>query len=240
MILKLENPKELANAVNIISDIVSEVKIKLTDEGVSIVAVDPANVAMVIFKLPKESFSQYEIGSDVWGVNLADLKQILRRASTSSSVCFEQEENMLKITIFDKVKRVFQLALVDVEGEEKDEPTWEFATEVEMDSSNFTQAVEDCAIVGDSCSLIAGSGFFVIEASGALNSARAEFSGDEAEIKGIAKSKYSIEYLIKFAKASRIADKVSIKFSDNHPLRIDYAGDKMGIGFVLAPRVENE
>ena len=112
MLVKIDKPKELADAISIISEIVSEVRIKLLVEGMSIIAVDPANVAMVIFKIPKESFSQYEAGRDVWGVNLEDLKRILKRASTSSSILLEQEDNQLKISIFDKVKRNFVLSLV--------------------------------------------------------------------------------------------------------------------------------
>jgi len=240
MILKLDNPKLLSDAIGIVSELVNEVRIKLLEDGMSIVAVDPANVALVIFKFPKESFSQYEIGNEVWGVNLEDLKRILKRASTSSSVVFEQEDNQLKISIFDKVKRVFTLALINVESEDKDIPDLNFACKVEMDSVNFAQAVEDAKIVADSCALIAGEGFFMVEGSGNLNSARAEFSGDEAVISGIAKSKYSLEYLMKFIKAGKISDKVVVNYSDDYPLRLDFPGEKMGIGFVLAPRVEND
>jgi proliferating cell nuclear antigen len=240
MILKLDNPKLLADAIAIVSELVSEVRIKLLEDGMSIIAVDPANVALVIFKFPKESFSQYEIGNEVWGVNLEDLKRILKRASTSSSVVFEQEDNQLKISIFDKVKRIFTLALINIESEDKDVPDLNFACKVEIDAMSFSQAVEDAKIVADSCALIAGEGFFMVEGSGSLNSARAEFSGDEAVISGIGKSKYSLEYLMKFIKAGKISDKVVVNFSDDYPLRLDFPGEKMGIGFVLAPRVEND
>jgi len=56
MIVKLDNPKLLSDAISIISEIVTEVRIKLLDDGMSIIAVDPANVAMIIFKFPKQSF----------------------------------------------------------------------------------------------------------------------------------------------------------------------------------------
>lgn len=240
MILKIEKPKLLSDAVNIISELVTEVRIKLLEDGLSIIAVDPANVAMVIFKLPKESFSQYEAGGEVWGVNLSDLKGILKRASSSSSVVLEQVENKLKISIFDKVKRVFNMALIDVDSEDKNEPGLEFSCKVELNSKDFAQAVEDCSVVADSASLVAGNGFFIVEGVGSLNSARAEFSGDEASIEGIGKSKYSLEYLMKFIKSGKLSEKVELNFSDDYPLRINFAGEAMGIGFVLAPRVEND
>jgi DNA polymerase III sliding clamp (beta) subunit (PCNA family) len=80
----------------------------------------------------------------------------------------------------------------------------------------------------------------MIEGSGSLNSARIEFSGDEAIISGIAKSRYSLEYLMKFIKASKISERVVVNFSEDYPLRLDFPGEKMGMGFVLAPRVEND
>ena len=240
MILKLDDPKLISDAISIISEVVSEVRIKLLEDGMSIIAVDPANVALVIFKLPKESFSQYEIGNEIWGVNLGDLKKILKRAGSSSSVVFEEENGKLKISIFDKVKRIFNLALIEVSSEDKDIPELNFGTRVEMGSEHFSQAIEDANIVADSCAMIAGDGFFKIEGSGNLNSAQTEFSGENVEIFGVGKSKYSLEYLMKFIKASKISNRVVVNFSDDYPLRLDFPGEKMGIGFVLAPRVEND
>ena len=240
MLLRLDNPKLLSDAISIISEIVIEVRIKLLEEGMSIIAVDPASVAMVIFKIPKESFSQYEVGREIWGVNLEDFKRVIKRAVTSSSIVMEQEENQLKISIFDKVKRSFVLSLIDVSSEDKTEPALTFSAELEMSSPEFAQAIEDSSIVADSCSLVAGKDFFVVEGNGSLNSARAEFSSDDLKVEGTAKSKYSLEYLMKFSKAKNISDRVKIRFGDDYPLRIDFAGQKMGIGFVLAPRVEND
>jgi proliferating cell nuclear antigen len=240
MIVKIDRPKLLADAISIISEIVTEVRIRLQEEGMSIIAVDPANVSMVIFKLPKQSFSQYEAGNEVWGVNLADLKQILKRASSSSSIVFEQEENQLKISIFDKVKRVFSMSLIEIESEEKQEPSLNFSSNIEIESENFCQAVEDCNVVADAVDFIAGNGFFVLEAIGSLNSARIEFSGDEAKIEGIGKARYSLEYLMKFIKAKNISEKVQIYISEDYPLKIVFAGTDVGMAFILAPRVEND
>ncbi|RMD46108.1 hypothetical protein D6829_00360 [Candidatus Pacearchaeota archaeon] len=239
MAIKLEDPRLLSDAISIISELVSEVRIKLLDEGMSIVAVDPANVALVIFKFPRECFSKYEPENTVWGVNLEDLKRILKRASRSSNVLFEQEDNLLKISVFDKIKRVFTLSLIDVSSEDKDVPELEFAARVELDVDSFSQAIEDANVVADSCEFSVGSGFFMISGQGSLNSARAEFSEDEAKISGVANAKYSLEYLMKFIKASKLSNKVIINFSTDYPLRLDFPGDKMGIGFVLAPRVDN-
>ena len=240
MILKLDDPKLLGDAIDIISNVVVEVRIKLLEDVLSVVAVDPANVALVIFRLPKESFSQYEVGSEVWGVNLGDLKKILKRASGAASVTLEEVEGKLKITVFDKIKRNFSLALIEVSAEDKDIPELNFGARVEMNARDFSQAVEDANVVSDSCAFVLKDDVFAVEGNGTLNSARAEFSGGDLELFGQGRSKYSLEYLMKFVKGMKISGNVVVNFSDDYPLRLDFPGEKMGIGFVLAPRVEND
>ena len=195
MIVRLDNPKILSDAISIISELVTEVRIKVLEDGFSIVAVDPANIAMVIFKIPKESFSQYEAGKEIWGVNLEDFKRVLKRAATSSSMILEQEDNQLKVSVFDKVKRSFVLSLIDVDSEDKAEPTLNFTCEIEMNSQELSQSIEDCLVVADSCTISVENNKLIVEGKGSLNSSKAEFSSDDMKISGTGKSKYSLEYL---------------------------------------------
>ena len=74
MLLKLNNPKLFAEVIGIISELVLEVRIKVDADGMSILAIDPANVAMIIFKLPNTAFSQIEIDKrEVLGISLDNL-----------------------------------------------------------------------------------------------------------------------------------------------------------------------
>lgn len=240
MIVTLESPKKLVDAISIVSELVTEVRLKFLEEGLSIVAVDPANVAMIIFKMSKESFSKYEINKEVMGINLDDLKKILKRTTTASSLNFESEENQLKITILDKSKRTFTLSLIDTSTEEKNEPNLDFACKIEMDSSDLAQTIEDCFVVADSCLISSKNNEFIISATGSINSTKSEFSSDIISVTGEGRSKYSLEYLMKFIKATKISNNVNLKFSDNYPLRMEFVGDQLGIAFILAPRVEND
>ena len=237
---KLEDPKVLSNVVAIISELVTEVKLRFDDKGMSIIAIDPANVAMVHFQLPKEAFSEYESGPETLGINLDNFKAVLRRAKAGSTLIMESQESVIKLDIIDKVKRSFSLALIEIESEDKELPKLEFLSQIQMAPSDLVDAIEDCLIVADSCTFIASPNSFVVEASG-LNSARAEFSSDEVKIiSGESKSRYSLEYLQKFIKASKIADRVFINFSGDHPAKIEFKQDKVELSFILAPRVENE
>ncbi len=240
MLIKLENPALLSKVIEIISELVTEVRIKVNEFGLGITAIDPANVAMVGFKIPKSSFSHFETDKEVLGINLDSLKQVLKRCSAGSSLTFERKENYLNIQIQDRIKRNFSLSLIEIESDDKEMPTLEFSSKIEIDSVDLIASVEDCAVVADACSFIVQDGKFIIEAKG-LNSTRAEFSGDEARIEAEnCKSKYSVEYLSKFAKGSKLAGKTTLKFAEDHPLRMDIRTDSMELSFLLAPRVETE
>jgi len=107
-------------------------------------------------------------------------------------------------------------------------------------SDLFVEVIEDCAIVSDACTFIAEPNKFIVEAHG-LNSARAEFSSDEAEIhSGNSLARFSLEYLAKFTKGAKISNKATLSFSDNHPMKLDFHTGEVVLTFVLAPRIEQE
>lgn len=240
MLVKLENPLLFSRVVDIISELVTEVRIKIDSSGLHITAMDPANVSMVHFLLPKASFSQFEADVETLGVNLDNLKKILKRCGSGSSLIMEKEEGFLNIQIIDKIKRNFSLALIDIESEEKQLPSLEFSSLVELTSTDLVDSIEDCLVVADACSFSVKDGKFIIEAKG-LNSARSEFSGDEARIAAEnCKSKYSLEYLQKFTKAAKLAEKTTLRFAEDHPLKVDVKNAFLEISFLLAPRVETE
>jgi len=244
MLIELQNPVLLSKAVEIISEIVNEVRIKVNEAGLSITAMDPANVSLVGFVLPKQSFSKFETGTETLGVNLDNLKQVLKRCGTGSSLLMEKKENTLEIQIIDRIKRNFVLSLIDIESNDVDFNSkvekMEFSSSVELNSIDLVASIEDCSVVSDSCSFIIENEKFIIEAKG-LNSARSEFSGDEAKINAEnCRARYSLEYLEKFIKGAKLCEKSRLQFANDHPLKVEFRNEFMELKFVLAPRVENE
>ncbi len=241
MQLTLQNPKIFSDIVTIISEIVTEVRIKVNKDGISLTAIDPANVAMVYFKIPSDLFSEFALEKEEeLGVNLNNLKAVLRRCSPGSSLSLEKQDNFLNLSIKDRIKRDFSLALIEIDAEEKPLPSWEFNSVVKINSDSLVEVIEDCAVVSDACTFIAEPNKFIVEAHG-LNSARAEFSSDEAEIHSAnSLARFSLEYLSKFTKGAKVSNKATLSFSNNHPMRLDFHTGLVILSFVLAPRVEQE
>jgi DNA polymerase III sliding clamp (beta) subunit (PCNA family) len=173
-------------------------------------------------------------------VNLDNLKRILKRCGGGSSLILEKKENCLNINIQDRIQRNFSLNLIELDSEEKEMPVLEYTARIEINSMDLIDSVTDCLVVADACSFIVQDGKFIMEAK-SVDSARSEFSGDEARIDAEnCKSRYSLEYLEKFMKGAKLVEKTVLNFAEDHPLKINLKSEHMELSFLLAPRVENE
>ncbi|HJX05249.1 MAG TPA: proliferating cell nuclear antigen (pcna) [Candidatus Nanoarchaeia archaeon] len=245
MKLTLADPKYLKESVSIISDLVTEGTFRITPECMELVAMDPANVAMVVFRLMGSTFTEYDVSKpELLGVNMANFKQVLRRANPNESITLEVEENQLKVTLKGTNTRTFHLPLIDVEEKEQKVPELKFSATITTNSSILNEAIEDADIVGESVSFIADPKRFVVSATGDLNKANIDIdAGDDTKITATdkMKSKYSIEYLKKMIQGSKLSDKVRIDFAKDYPLRLEYLEkNKVQLMFILAPRVDND
>ncbi len=247
MKLSLAEPKYLKESVTIISELVNEARLKVGKDGIELVAMDPANVAMVIFKLLSSAFSEYSIDKEInISINLNNLKQILRRAKPNDMVTIEVEENKLKVQLRSESVRTFSLPIIDLEEKEQRIPQLSFPISIETSSAFLSEAIEDSDIVAEAVTLMAEHQKFTIRAEGDLSSVNVEIKpSDETKItvegNEKIKAKYSVEYLKKMMQGSKLADRVKVQFNHDYPLKIDYhAIDRVLLSFILAPRVEND
>lgn len=245
MKLTLAEPKYFKDSISIISELVNEAGFKITPDAIELVAMDPANVAMVMFKLLSSAFVEYDVKETIeLAINLNNLKQVLRRVKPSDMLSLETTDNKLNIILKGNTTRTFSLPIIELDEKEQKIPDLSFPVSIKTSSSLFTDSVEDVDIVGESVSFIAEKDKFTLLAEGDLNKAQIDITSDDEttiNAKEKVKAKYSIEYLKKMIQGSKIADSVTIQFNKDYPLKLDYmALDKVSLSFILAPRVENE
>ncbi|MBW2997261.1 proliferating cell nuclear antigen (pcna) [Candidatus Woesearchaeota archaeon] len=247
MRLTLAEPNYLKDSVSIISELVNEASFKIKPNSMELVAMDPANVAMVIFKLLSSAFTEYKVEKEVdLAINLTNLKQILRRAKGSDSLTMEIEEDKLKIMLEGDSTRTFYLPIIDIEEKEQKVPDLNFPVTIKTKTAVLTDAIEDVDVVAESVSFIAEPKKLTVVAEGDLSKAKIEIpsKGDTIVVSDTPdkiKAKYSIEYLKKMILGGKLADDVTIQFNKDYPLKLEYKSvDKIFLSFILAPRVEND
>ena len=248
MRLILADPTLLKDSISVISELVTEARFKITKDGLEMIAMDPANVAMVVFKLLSSSFTEYDVEKEQEiAINLANFKQILRRVGASDILKLElAEENKLKIQLKGSTTRTFSLPLIELEEKEQRVPSLTFPVAIATSSSVLSAAISDADIVAESVTFIVEADKLSIVAEGDLSKAHIEITnGEETKITSQnptkVKSKYSIEYLKKMINAGKLSDQVNMFFSQDYPLKLEYkVVDKLLLSFILAPRVEND
>ncbi len=249
MRLTLAEPRYLKDSVLVISELVNEVNMHFYKDRMELLAIDPANVAMVNFKLLGSAFTEYKVPEEkVIGINLDQFTQILKRAKPTDSITLELDEDKNRLNIYFKSATVrhFSIALLDIEDREQKLPSLKFGVRIETNTLLFGDAIEDMDVIADSLSFHALPNKFIIKSEGTTSSGRVEMTSDEETVivsnqEDEIQSKYSIEYLKKIIKGSKLTNTVVLEFGHNYPLRAEYKlVDKLSLQFILAPRVSDE
>ncbi|MDO8628176.1 MAG: proliferating cell nuclear antigen (pcna) [Nanoarchaeota archaeon] len=249
MKLTLQETRYLVEPISVISELVNEIQLKVDKEKVEVIAIDPANAALISFKLLGSAFIEYEVEKPVTiAISLDNLKAVLKRAKANETIKLEhdEEKNKLKIQIKGESTRTFNLALIDIKEKQQRIPDLKFTAHIETPAGLFEEAINDMSVFGESVSFVIEKDKFLLNAESNLNDAKAEFNhGEETHIKNDSgddiKSRYSLEYLRKIAKGGKLARHAQIQFSNDYPLKISYhVKDKMSIETILAPRVQTD
>ncbi len=245
MKLVLAETKLIKEPITIISDLVTEAKFKIKKDSIELVAMDPANVAMVVFRLLSSAFAEYAVKEETTiAINLNNLKQVLRRIKGNDNLMMELNENKLKLTLSGGTVRTFFLPLIDIDEKEQRIPDLKFKTTIGCPSTMLSDAIEDVEIVAESVTFSVEDKKFTVSASGDSSKAMVEIkAADDVAIKTEekVKSKYSIEYLKKMMQGGKISGTVTLSFNKDYPLKLEYKEvDKIQMMFILAPRIEND
>lgn len=249
MKITLAEPKYLKDSISVISELVNEVRCGIDKDRVEIIAMDPANVAMVNFKLLSSAFVDYDVDKRYdLAISLDMFKQILKRAKPSDTLTlkFDESKNRLNVMLKGDTNRHFTLSLIDVEDREQKIPSLKFPVKININNLLFNEAVEDMDIIADSVNLMVEGDSFIVQSEGNISSGRVEiFKDEETDIfndsDGVVKAKYSLEYLKKIVKGGKLANSLVLQFGKDYPLKAEYKiTDKLLLQFILAPRVAND
>ncbi len=245
----LTEPRYLRDSILIISELVNEVNLKFTKDKIELIAVDPATVAMVFFRLFSSAFTEYSLEKErTIGISLSQFTQILKRAKPTDILTLELDDikNRLDVSLKGSTSRHFSLSLLDIDEREQRIPNLTFHSRIETNTLIFNEAIEDMDIIADSLSFSMQGNAFHILSEGSTSTAKVILQSDSDTIidhptQEDFKSSYSIEYLKKITKAAKLANTVSLEFGANYPLRAEYkVMDKLSLTFILAPRVPND
>jgi len=226
--------------------LVDECKIHLTEDGLEIRAVDPANVGMVDLSLDVEAFESYEADGGLIGVNLVRLQDIAGMASGDDLVHLDLDEETRKLHIsIDGLE--YTLALIDPESirEEPDLPDLDLSATIVIEGRDIARAVTAADMVSDHIELGVEESdeLFYVAAEGDTDDVHLELGQDDLIdlTAGPASSLFSLDYLQDMNKAIPKDTEVTMELGEEFPVKLhfDFAEGDGTVTYMLAPRIQN-
>ncbi len=237
----------LRAALDSVGVLVEECKIHLTDDGIQISAVDPANVGMVDLTLESSAFESYETDGGVIGVDLSRLDDIAGMADAGQLIELDLDEETRKLQIrIDGLE--YTLALIDPDSirQEPDIPDLDLPAEVVVEGRDVDRAVKAADMVSDHIALGVNTDeeTFYVEAEGDTDDVHLTLDREDLIdlSAGDAHSLFSLDYLSDMNRAVPLDAEVVIELGEEFPIKIHFeiAEGQGDVTFMLAPRIQSD
>lgn len=142
---KLSEANVLKKIVEAIKDLVTDVNIDISANGMSIQAMDSSHVALVSLNIPSDGFESFRADTaQALGINIGNLSKVLKLAGGDDSLTLQsdQESSQLKLT-FENAKTlrqtVYNMNLITLDSEHLAIPDTEYASTVKIPSGEFAK-----------------------------------------------------------------------------------------------------
>jgi len=213
---------------------------------VKLKAMDPSQISMISFSMPKKMFREYAAGEHRRiGLDVGKLSKMLARGASGESVEMGVEEGRLILTFKGgKKKRTFRLPLLDLgEGLER-EPKIEYKNSVVINADALREVLKDAKLVSTHITLIADEKKFRVEIKGDDGEISEEFEKDGVALKELkvgtpAKATYPLSYMEDMIKAAKSETEITLYLENDRPLKMEYAVAGAEAKYYLAPRIES-
>lgn len=234
----------LKRVVEVISTLVDEAKFSISDEGISVKAVDPAHVAMVNLKLGKDAFEEYEATEMELGIDITKFKDVLGLAKANDiiSIRHDEERNRLVINI-ENITR--QMALVDTAGmSDSKVPTLDLPVKVVVRTQELKQGIKASKSISDHITLITTPNGFELISEGDTDSVNLKLPKDlleELECEEKVKSMFSLDYFSNMIQSIN-SELLTLNLGSDYPIKLEFeiADGNGSVNFLLAPRIESD
>ena len=239
----------LKSAIDSVVSLVEEGVFEITQEGMSLKAMDPSQISMISFKMPKSVFQTYEIDQSIaLGLDISQFSNVLSRGKKGEKAELEVEEGRLVIQFSsEKNKKTFKIPLLEIGSNMQREPKIEYTNYVKMNADSFKESLKDAKLISSHVRLAITPDHFIVDVKGDSGHLNDEFHKDSEDVieiktssKDGARATFPLQYLEDIVKAASASTELGIYLETDKPLKITYDINGATIVYYLAPRIENE
>jgi proliferating cell nuclear antigen len=239
--IKMEVLREL---VEVISTLVSEVKLGVTKEGIEVKAVDPSHVAMLVLRLNQGGFEEFSGEPAEIGVDVEKFKEVLRLSKPGDIMDLQYDgKNRLVIGV-GKVTR--HMSIVDPAGiTDPKVPNVTPPGLAVVKMEELRQGIRGSESISDHVTITLEPEAFLLHSEGETDRVDMRIPKEglsKLDVKETVKSMYPLDFFSSMVKSITSADEVTLHVGNEYPLKLEFplAGGRGDGRFLLAPRVEED
>lgn len=247
MKLVIQDAPALKAAVDSIVCLVEEGQFEVKADGIHLKAMDPSQISMVSFTMPKEAFVEYQLDEErKLGLDIGQLSSVLSRGKKGEKAELSLEEGRLVVKFSgEKHRRTFKVPLIETGDRVQREPKIEFNSWAKIRADAIKETLKDAKLISSHVRLQLSPEQFVVDVKGESGDVKAEFekgSPELAELKvaGPSKATFPLQYLEDMVKASSGSSIVTINLETDRPLKLEYEVEGAKVVYYLAPRIETD
>ncbi|HEV8050613.1 MAG TPA: DNA polymerase sliding clamp [Thermoplasmata archaeon] len=235
----------LREVVEVISTLVSEVKLTISKDGLEVKAVDPSHVAMLVLKLNKAAFEEFTGEPTEIGIDVEKLKEVLRLSKPGDILDLQYDGGKNRLVIHvGKVTR--HMSVVDPAGiTDPKVPNVSPPGLAVVNMDELRQGIRGSESISDHVTLTLEPDGFTMHSEGETDRVDMHLGKEglaKLEVKETVKSMYPLDFFSSMVKSITTSQEVTLHVGNEYPLKIDFTvADGKGEGrFLLAPRVEED
>lgn len=247
MHLKTIQASAIKTCFEVLKDILNDVNVNFTPEGVNITALDNAKVALVNMNLQASNFEEYECRDSVTaGINISNFFKILKIITTSDvlTIDINDKEHMNIIVENDAKNSVskFELSLLWINDDTLEIPDIEPSCTTIMPSVDFQRICRDMGNIGNYVSIFRNKNILNISCNGDFAKQTTSIDTEQNDFDNAIGNKYSLKFINLFTKATNMCSNMKIRQifpTDKMPIIFVYDVANLGqIEFLLAATLE--
>ena len=244
-----------SNAIRILcealKDILTDVNLEISSEGLKIISMDGSKSAVIHLKLNANKFEKFHCDNPInAGINMSSLHKIIKSLKNSDIITFyilSTDTTKLNIEIENKEKKTIihiVLKLLDIDSDILEIPNIEYDSVITMPSNDFQSYIRELSIITnkihiqseDSKIIFTGSGDFA-ETKITVGEASNGLIVNKSDKKAC--GLFNIKYLLLFTKSTNLCTTVEIYLKDEFPLILAYNVANLGkIQYCLVPLID--
>ena len=239
--------------VESLKEVLTDVNLYFDSNGLKIMTMDNARVALVYVRLMKDNFEEYHCSTKyICGINMIYFFKLLKTVGNSDVLTLfirKNNNNELGIRIENKEKNTVTesyLKMLDISEEKLDIPDISYDSVISMPSIDLQKYCRDLAIISNQVNISSIESKFILQSNGDF--ATQKIIIGEAQ-NGLIFSKknqnvseiFDLKYLNSFTKSTNLCSTVEIFLKCEYPLVIEYNVANLGkLQYCLAPKIKEE